>query len=263
MRTLFFLFLSLLTFLSCQNLESEKKKIIHESNNNLDSNQIFSVYRLTQNTTAIVIPIDNTTDSKYSKLFDKYFQQDSLYQFISKEKITKTRAKYFFDTLNDFLLLRHKQLEKEIKKIVPSEFYIYGLNGLIKLDIADVIINISACESNFIGLIINNYPTLTCGEAIFASSKKIELKYVNNNSIDDKIDLFISEQNYDYSDSIRVKSFAKYKDFYFTYLDDFKWYDSKFKSKCLFPNRMIYKINNGKVSQFWGNGLDLYGIACD
>jgi len=263
MKNLVFLIISLLTFFSCQNLETKRKQNILQSNNQLDSVQFYSIFRLTKNTTAIVIPIDNTTDSKYSSIFDKFYHQDSLHQFISKERLTKDRAKFYYDTLNGFLLLHDIQLENELKKIVPTEFYINGLKRILKSDITNIIINISECETNFIGFVLKNEPLLNNGKTIFASTKKIELEYINNKAIDNQINQFISTQKYDYRDSIRVKTFAKSNDLYFTYLDDFRWYDSKNNSNCLFPSRMIYKINKNKISLFWGSGIDRFGIGCD
>jgi hypothetical protein len=263
LKTFFLLFI--ITIFSCKNNNKvvDNKTIV---SNLTDKTEFFSVYKLSKTTTAIVINInDSKIKTKFDSIFDKVDCQDSLSKVLYDWEDKSRKNFTYFDTLAQFRLVKSTKLEFEIKKIIQSEYIIYGTKGFDKAKVNEVIFSMDECRTNFVAFTIEKFDTIKNGRPIFCSSTLLNLNYHKDYfKIENKIEIYKKSLNFDYFDKIPTKVFANIDNFYFTYNDDFLWGEYPNKSACNFPERTIYKLEkNNSIKPFWGVGLDLFGIGCD
>ncbi|WP_291144105.1 hypothetical protein [Flavobacterium sp. UBA7680] len=263
-------------FLSCQEKKKEHKNIplkeIAEDNSKLEleikEDSIYPVYDLADNTTAIVITMfESDTISKYEEIYRRINETDSLESGFYDPKSVKNIKLEFYDTLGIVKLIKSKNLEKEIKKIIQPKYYVYGTKGFAEMKVDEVICRIDDCRENFIGLTIKNFDTARNGKPILCSKKPLNLNYGTGYfPIQRKIQKMDDSIVYRYSDEdkTKVKVFANIGPAYFVYNDDFLWGKTTAKSKTKFPERRILiQQKNDKFKTIYVEGLDLHGYRCD
>lgn len=276
--------LSIFLFLLLISCNPKNEKILKATNENKKNDPIenidsiekihidktlFSVYDLSKTTTAIVVDIEDKKAYKgtqFNKIFNEINDNDSLYNVLYNDT-TKVQNFEYYDTLGSFKLIRNKELEKEIKKIIDKNYYVYGTKGFSKVTIKNVVCGLDECRTNIIAFPIQNFDISKNGNPVFCSKQLLKINYQNNYlEIEKKIREYneVASKNYDYKDEIKTKVFANIGDYYFTYNDDFLWGKYPQKSKCDFPGRTIYIVKKDKpIKVYWGDGLDLFGIPCD
>lgn len=275
MKNIIGFFLSLLVISCHQKNETvvikndENKKSDTLEKINIDKT-LFSVYDLSQKTTAIVVNLNDESTSNgaaFDNIFNEVNAKDSLYNVLEDPKADKIRNFEYYDTLGSYKLIRNKTLENQIKKIIETSYYVYGTKGFAKIDIKDVVCGLDECRTNIIAFPIENFDTAKNGKPVFCSKQLLAINYQNSYfDIQKKVRDYDDQQskNYDYKDNIKTKIFANLGNAYFSYNDDFMWGKDHGKSKCDFPGRAIYIVTKNKpITKFWVDGLDLFGIPCD
>lgn len=224
-------------------------------------NLFYPVFELSPKTTALVINFsENDKKNLLDKLFDQVLHLDSTYSVSEIPKNCK-----IYDALGAYRLIKSDKLETEILKYFNREFYVYGTHGNAKAKIKDIVFGLDECRTNIFAFCLDNSNIKSIGHPIFCSEKLIDLKYLNDyDGIERNIENYLSKNPGDYNDSISVRVLGNVDNFYFTYNDDFLWGQKPDKAKCKFPARSIYIIDkNNKISRYWAEDLDLFGIPCD
>jgi hypothetical protein len=103
------------------------------------------------------------------------------------------------------------------------------------------------------------------GQPVIASKKRYDLSYQGDPYLQKGVENYqdVWNKKSDYKDSVIAKQFASNTTLFFAYSDDFNWFESKNKSKSLFPLRMIFRSSGKSAKLEWVNGLDLFGVGCD
>jgi hypothetical protein len=170
------------------------------------------------------------------------------------------------DTVGTFKILKSDKLEKEIKKHLKTEYYLYGTKGYTKINIEEVFFTTDECISNLIAVKISKYDESEIGHPLFCSENQINVEFKNVYEEQNKlVNDYLNSEPVDYSNPKNsVKGYGNIGTNYFFFEDDFKWRKEKLESKINFPSRLIYKIDkNKKVEHIWSKSLDLFGIPCD
>lgn len=233
---------------STKNIKDSKDDI-HWSN----LNDFYSVYRFSKNTYGIGIALPDDTLPNYpNRIFLK-----AINNVVNEEP----RA---IDTLCHFSLFRNNTAFKILFSDTARFFYVYCTKGLTTAQIYDVYYHKDECVY-FILFRLSSIDTGKFGQPLIASQKKINLTYSNNKDFQRDLIKYdsIFKKSEDYKDtSITPYQFAYNDSLFFTYSDDFIWWkDMSFT--CSFPGRSIYKMKNKKVTLYWGDYLELFGIPCD
>jgi hypothetical protein len=228
-----------------------------------DNRQLFyPVYELSPKTTALVIPLSAIGERRgvLDSIFNDIAKSDGIY---ATKGIPKMHTLY--DSSGYYKLLKSSKLEAAFRQYFDREFYVYGTEGYTKTKVKDIVYGLDQCMSNIFAFCFDVKSLKAIGHPVFCSDKLIDLNYGKDYSkIEKTIQDYDARHPADYSDSIRIKTFANVGEFYFTYNDDFLWAQKNNKSKCKFPSRAIYWADTkGSVDHFWADGLDLFGIPCN
>ncbi len=222
----------------------------------------YPVYELSPRTTAFVVNFSDLGERHgfLDKIFDQLSQTDSIGKMFEIPKGCK-----LYDNSGAFKLIKSDKLEAAIKKYFDREFYVYGTKGYTKTKIKDIVYALDECRTNIFAFCLDRSSIRSIGHPVFCSDKLIDLTYAKDYSnIEQHIEKYNSQIPSDYSDSIKTKVLGNVGDLYFTYSDDFLWGRKHGKSKCKFPDRGIYWAETkSSVVNYWGEGLDLFGIPCD
>ncbi len=226
-------------------------------------NHIYSVYELSDSTTAFVINFsEDDTEKKtiLDTLIKKVFPNKNLFSLSEKDKDCK-----IYDTLGLYKLLASEKFENKVNPYFDKEYYVYGTKGSIKIKYKKVVFTVdSECITNFFAFCFDKKLLSNIGNPIICSDIELDINYSNNyDSAENKINYYLSKIPADYTDSIKAKVLGNIGQYYVTYSDDFLWKGHYGSEKCLFPSRGIYTLEPGKLKSKWTDGLDLFGIPCD
>ena len=233
------------TFYASNPYEDKSKRVRRWS----EVDEFFPVFRFSTEHLGIAIEIE---DGGNYPFIDSIF-----WKFIKAEQSEVDN--------NSFTFKKSKSLEAALLKTdTTTSFYIYCSKGVTRSSITEVLYSYDDC---YVLLSIGLTPidTAQFGQPLIASKQFLELNYSNDPAFQKDLLLYHKfwMSRADYKDEILPIQFAHNEDYFLVYDDDFRWYYDK-NSPCLFPTRRIFKLEKGnKVSQLWGNGIDLFGIACD
>ena len=164
-----------------------------------------------------------------------------------------------------FTFKKSENLETALLKTdTTTSFYVYCTKGVTKSTITEVLYSYDHCYV-LLTIGLTDIDTVQFGQPLIASKQFLNLTYSNEPAFQKDLLLYHKfwMSRVDYKDEILPVQFAYNENYFLVYDDDFRWYYDK-NSPCLFPTRRIFKLEKGnKVSQLWGNGIDLFGIACD
>lgn len=211
--------------------------------------EFFPVFRFSKEHLGIAIEIE---DGGHYPFIDSIF-----WKFVKSDQ-SEIDNNYF-----DFK--KSKNLEAALLKTdTTTSFYVYCTKGVTRSTITEVLYSYDDCYV-LLTIGLTDIDTTQYGQPLIASKQFLDLKY-SNDTVFQKDLLHYHKfwmSRVDYKDEILPFQFAYNENYFLVYDDDFRWYHDK-NSPCLFPARRIFKLEKGnKVSQFWSNGIDLFGIACD
>lgn len=218
-------------------------------------NDYYGVYQFSKNITGIGFEIVEGNNM-------------SLLDSLIKDGISKTDTidkNMVLDKTGNYNILFSKKLSQSILKNDTSrEFFIYCTKGLTKAKIEQVLYGTTDCTSVLI-LKLSKIDTQVYGYPVIASKKRYNLLYKVNPDFQKGLENYqnILNKKSDYKDSIISKQFAFNSNLYLAYSDDFKWFATNNRSKCLFPSRMVLTIKGKSAKVDWVDDLDLFGIPCD
>ncbi|MEN9919063.1 MAG: hypothetical protein RL662_1499 [Bacteroidota bacterium] len=240
------------------------------TNKELTDTLFYSVYKLSDKTTAVVINMaDEASDSPIDIAFNKIDELEQLSEsYIEfRDKKLPQHIQYYDTTGGVYKLLHNKNVVNKLKPLIQNQLYIYGTKGIETRTIKDVTFAIDECITSIFAFTITPVEESAIGQAIFASTKKLDLIYGSDYKlVEEKINRYYKSLESDYNDNTLTKVFANKGSLFFTYTDDFKWtkqfdYDSE---QTNFPTRAIFELDgNGNVFPVWEDSLDLFGIPCD
>jgi hypothetical protein len=236
-----------------------KQKVKYE----FDKSSIFGVYQLTDKDFAICIPVQFDNDNlPFSKDYQKFLVKDSLPWIYGKDM----KDYKYYDTLFVNKLIYNKRFEDVFKKKMKEKFFVYGTKSSQECSVKRVVFQSNDCSNDYIAYILN-VDKNTVGNPLIASEKEIPLNYGKdyselNQSIKKSASKESTEMMYG-AGKYYPKVFANYDNLYFTYYDDFKWFDKSSNSNVQFPERAIFDVNsNGKIKLLWSSEMDLLGLPC-
>jgi hypothetical protein len=165
------------------------------------------------------------------------------------------------ESLNFF---KNQYLDDSLLNIDSKKFWVYCTKGIVQRTIKDVVFSLDECKSNIVVFRFEPIDINKYGHPIFCSKIKLPLTFSDNIPLDKKVAEYVSQLQYDYSDSIQPKTFAYSDTLFCTYSDNFNWNNSS-NSDCLFPSRAIFSKSTqaDTIHRQWAYGLDLFGIPCD
>lgn len=229
----------------------------------LDKNIVFGVYQLTNKDIAICVPVQfGDSDMPLSKKYENFLTKDSIPWIYGKDM----KDYKYYDTISVGPLYYNKRFEDIFKKEMKDSYFVYGTKSFQKCTIRRIVFQSTECGNDYIAYILNVDKNVV-GNPLIASEKEIPLKYGNNysdvnRSIKKSAAKESTENNYGFGNYNPIV-YGNYKNLYFTYYDDFKWYDKKSGSNCQFPERAIFEIDTkGKVNLLWSSEMDLLGLPC-
>ncbi len=237
---------------------------------NLENTSVYSVYTLSDKTTAIVSNMSDSDEifSQFDEIFIRVDEsekfKESFFDFIYDKKTSTHITPY--DTTGIFSLLHNRKLEDKIKPLMSREFYIYGTKGIEIRSVRDIVFGLDECMTNIYAFVIDHFDREKNGHPLIATDKKLDIVYHEDfTNIEEKINTFYNSFENDYSDDIPTKVFARIGSLYFTYTDDFEWNKKSDDDKnCFFPARGIFRLKqDSSIVPVWEDELDLYGIPCD
>lgn len=262
--------------ISCQEKNKEVKTVslkkvpeeVTKTELELKANTIYPVYNVAGNTNAIVITMfESDTISKFQEIYSRINERDSLEDGFYRHLSPKDTKFEYYDTTGIVQVIKSKNLEKEIRKIIEPKYYVYGTKGFAEMTVDEVICRIDDCRENFIGLTIKGFDTAKNGKPIFCSVKPLKINYGKNYfDIQRKIQKMDDSIHYRYGDEdkTKVKVYANIGSAYFAYNDDFLWGKNYDISKSKFPERRILiQQKNDSFKTIYVEGLDLHGYRCD
>lgn len=275
MRYIFYIGVLSLIGLSCSGNQPQKKQnetIITAPIEEKANIPYFSVYQFSDKTTAIVSNFSENPDSLtiFDDIFEKIDSKDSLSLRIFNYLYDNAQLPdylNFYDSTPTYRFFANNELQTKIRPLLNNTYYVYGTKGGRSVSIDRVLFGLEECRTNIFAFTIPEYNISKYGNPLIASEKELDLIYSDNfDEIEDKVNEYYKNLNYDYTDNIKYKVFARSGDMYFVYSDNFEW-KSHFESgvnECLFPSRAIFRLeSDGKVKPIWKDELDLLGIPCD
>jgi hypothetical protein len=207
-------YILILLSISC----GQKKK--HEMNwTSLD--KYFQVYAFSDKVMGLTIELGYTTTTQNAiidSIFNRFYKTDTLGNMIN--------ACIPIDTNGDFKFYRSQYLDDSLLNISEKQFYVYCTKGVVQRTIKDVVFSLDECKSNIVVFRFDPIDTSKYGYPIFCSRIKLPLTFGDNISFDKKIATYVSQLQYDYSDSIQSKTFAYSDTLFCTYSDNFNWNNS-------------------------------------
>lgn len=236
---------------------------VNEIEYQLDKNTVFGVYQLTDKDIAICMPVQfGYDDLPLSKKYENFLAKDSLPWIYGKDM----KDYKYYDTLSVDRLIYNKRFEDVFKKEMKKSYFVYGTQSFQECKIKKVVFQSTECGNDYIAYILN-VDKNQIGHPLIASEKEIPLKYDNdykeiNKTIKKSASKESTENNYGFG-NYNPLVYGNYKNLYFTYYDDFKWYDKKSRSNCQFPERAIFELDSkGKAKMLWSSEMDLLGLPC-
>ncbi|WP_312075972.1 hypothetical protein [Chryseobacterium sp.] len=236
---------------------------VHNDYYTFDKNSVFGVYQLTDKDFAICIPVQFENERlPFSKDYETFLLKDSLPWIYGKNM----KDYKYYDTLFIDKLIYNKRFEDVFKKKMKEKFYVYGTKSFQECHVTKVVFQSNDCGNDYIAYILNVDKSIT-GNPLIASEQEIPLRYNTNYSEKNlKIKKFASKESTEniyglgnYNPII----FSNYKNLYFTYYDDFKWFEKHSTSDFQFPERAVFEINSdGKIKLLWSSEMDLLGLPC-
>jgi cell division protein FtsL len=217
-----------------------------------DVDDYYGVYRFSKDITGIGFEIDESTNALL----------DSLVKNVNPEVDS---VNHVIDKTGSYNIFYSNKLSKSILENDTSrEFFIYCTRGTTKAKIEKVLYGSTDCTAILI-LKLSKIDTQLFGHPLIASKKRFDLIYKENRNLQNGLEKYqyIWDKKSDYKDSIIAKQFASNSKLFLAYSDDFNWFASQNKSKCLFPSRMVFKLNGKSAKLEWIKDLDLFGIPCD
>lgn len=244
-------------------VQKKDSAAVAEADFQLDKNTVFGVYQLTSKDIAICVPVQfGDQDDPLSKKYENFLVKDSIPWIYRKDM----KDYKYYDTLSAGPLYYNKRFEDAFKKEMKDSYFVYGTKSFQKGTVRRVVFQSTECGNDYIAYILN-IDKNRIGNPLIASEKEIPLKYGNhysevNKSIKKSAAKESTENNYGLGNYNPIV-YGNHKNLYFTYYDDFKWYDKKSGSKCQFPERAIFEIDaKGKVNLLWSSEMDLLGLPC-
>jgi len=264
------IFVTLILF-SCQKKESVSQdpptkaedKMANEIKYEFDKNSVFGVYQLTDKDFAICIPVQFDNENlPFSREYEDFLKKDSLPWIYGKDM----KDYKYYDTLHIDRLIYNKRFENIFKKKMKDSLFVYGTKSDQKCKIKTVVFQSNECGNDYIAYILNLNQNII-GNPLIASEKEIPLNYHKDNSaIYPQIKKFAakeSTENMYGAGKYKPIIFSTYKNLYFTYYDDFKWFSKNSYSDCQFPERAVFEVNSqGKIKYLWSSEMDLLGLPC-
>lgn len=244
-------------------IADKKDSIKIEKNYIFDKNSLFGVYQLTDKDFAICIPVQfDNEDLPFSKEYEDFLQKDS----VASAEIGGFKDYKYYDTLYIDKLVYNKRFEDVFKKKMKDSFFIYGTKSFQKCKVKRVVFQTNECGSDYIAYILDLDKNIT-GNPLIASEQEIPLNYGKDYSVVNKpIKNFASKESTEVMYGVgkyKPIIYANYKNLYFTYYDDFKWYKKNADSDCQFPERAVFAIYpQHKIKLLWSSEMDLLGLPC-
>jgi len=219
---------------------------------------IYPVYQLSPSTTAFVVDLsENGQNGPLDSVFQRLVRIDS-------GGVCNTPDCGVYDSSGPYRLVHSGGLETELRKRFGGEFYVYGTKGDVKAAVRSVVVGLDECRTNILAFCLDSSAVAAIGHPVFCSDSEVNLqRSASYGAVEKSIGAWRSRRPADYSDSIKLKVLGNMGNFYFTYDDDFLWGQKETEAKCKFPARGIFKVEGDSVSNWWSEGLDLFGIPCD
>lgn len=219
----------------------------------------FPVYTFTNNVMGLTVELGYTTATQNAivdSIFNSFYKTDSLGNMVNQCIPV--------DTNGSFKFFKSQYLDDSLLNINSKQFYVYCTKGVVQRTIQDVVFALDECKSNIVVFRFEPIDTHKYGYPIFCSKIQLSLTFGDNSLFDRKVSTYVSQLQYDYSDTIQSKTFAYSDTLFCTYSDNFNWNYSP-NADCLFPSRAIYtkSIQADTIHRQWAYGLDLFGIPCD
>ncbi len=244
-------------------LDNSKAIFKKTENYTFDKNSVFGVYQLTDKDFAICIPVQiDNEELPLSKEYKNFIVKDSFPWIYGKDM----RDYKYYDTLYIDKLIYNKRFEEVFKKKMKESFFVFGTKSSQKCKVEKVVFHSNECGSDYIAYILNVNKSLI-GHPLIASEKDIPLHYGNNYiEVNKKLKTFVSKESDEVIYGMGKYNpivFSNHKNLYFTYYDDFKWYNKNSDSHCQFPDRGIFEIDaKGNIKFLWSSEMDLLGLPC-
>ncbi|WP_419489443.1 hypothetical protein [Chryseobacterium bernardetii] len=228
-----------------------------------DKNTVFGVYQLTNKDIALCIPVQfGDSEDPLCGKYENFLVKDSIPWIYGRDM----KDYKYYDTLSAGPLYYNKRFEDSFKKEMKASYFVYGTKSSQECTIKRVVFQSTECGNDYIAYILNVDKDIV-GNPLIASEKEIPLKYGNNytevnKSIKKSAAKESTENNYGFGNYNPIV-YGNYKNLYFTYYDDFKWYDKKSGSNCQFPERAVFESDSkGKINLLWSSEMDLLGLPC-
>jgi len=220
----------------------------------------YHVYQLSPKTTAFVVNFsENDKKGQLDSIFGRIIQMDSGSMTSCMPDCS------VYDSSGAYALVYSDKLATEIGKHFGKEYYVYGTQGSAKAAVRTIVFGLDECRTNIFTFCLDSASLTAIGHPVFCSDREIDLQHSNDyERAATAIGAYLAKEPADYDDSIKLKVLGNTGNYYFTYNDDFLWWRKGKEAKCKFPARCIYKVDDSnKVSRYWGDGLDLFGVGCD
>ncbi|MBB6370176.1 hypothetical protein [Chryseobacterium shigense] len=237
--------------------------ITREIEYQLDKNSVFGVYQLTDKDIAICIPVQfGNQDLPLSEKYEDFLVKDSVPWIYNRDM----KDYKYYDTLSVDRLIYNKRFEDTFKKEMKDTYFVYGTKSSQSCMVKRIVFKSDECGNDYIAYILNADKNLI-GNPLIASEKEIPLQYGKNYSaeslsIKKSASKESTENNYGHGKYNPIV-FAGYKNLYFTYYDNFKWYRKGSDSEVQFPERAVFETDSkGKVKLLWSSEMDLLGLPC-
>ncbi|MGG5207761.1 hypothetical protein ACQWU4_02355 [Chryseobacterium sp. MIQD13] len=229
----------------------------------LDKNSVFGVYQLTGKDIAICVPVQfGNQDLPLSKKYEDFLVKDSVPWIYNRDM----KDYKYYDTLSVDRLIYNKRFEETFKKEMKDTYFVYGTKASQACTVKRIVFKSDECGNDYIAYILNADKNLI-GNPLIASEKEIPLKYGKdysgqNLSVKKAFSKESTENNYGHGKYNPIV-FASYNNLYFSYYDDFKWYDKHSGSEVQFPERAVFEVGSkGKINLLWSSEMDLLGLPC-
>jgi hypothetical protein len=227
---------------------------------------ICPVFEISPVSIVVMLPTSEIGDSGiFDSIFGDFEQFDSNLSYYLDQQTVKNGIIY--DSTGAYKLFRNDKLERETKKLLAKNYFIYGTKACVRCKVKDIVFAFDECRSQIYGFTIEGYDAKRCGHPLMCIQDSLPVSYGNDYAkIEQRVNNFEKPQPGDYIDSIRSKIFGNIGTEYFTYHDDFNWARESVgeNTKCYWPGRAILRVlKNRKPKILWGAALDLFGIPCD
>lgn len=229
----------------------------------IEEEKFYGVYQLNDSDFAICIPVqmgNGKNADSLSVIYEKLLENSEMPWIYGKEMGDYS----YYDTLHVNRLIYNENFDKVFRKSFKNSYFIFGTESKMKCGIKKVVFESNECGSDFIALILDLKPGLLKNPVI-ASEKDFDLKFITDPAADQKIKEIAGKEateNMYGQGNYQPKTFGKIEDYYFSYDDDFKWFNKKYEGGKQFPERLIAKIDRNNFKIIWANELDLLGLPC-